>query len=289
MAIRLAVIAGPEAYELMRQGLVRGERRYAMNTPFGEAQPVYQAAAAGQTYLFLPRQGDAGSRVAPSAVNYRANVYALKELGAQAILSWTGPAALASHLPVGRLVLPDDLIDLTRGRKHTFFEHSPLGRARQAPVFCPELRRVCEQGLKDLDLEATQGGTYVCTEGPRLETLAEVRLLASWGGTLVGQTLCPEVFLARELAICYAPLCFVTGHAEGLAERRFVSGRLYQGLADEGDPAAVEAAAGRFPQVIEAVLRALATGPDDWPCRRDLLADRDPDLLTRDWHDWLGD
>jgi len=192
MAIRLAVIAGPEAYELMRQGLVPSERRYAMNTPFGEAQPVYQVAAGGRAYLFLPRQGDAGTRTAPSAINYRANVYALKELGAQAILAWTGSAALVSDLPVGGLALPDDLIDLTRGRDHTFFERSHLGFVRQAPVFCPELRRVCETAIENLGLEVTRGGTYVCTEGPRLETPAEVRLFASWGGTLVGMTVCED-------------------------------------------------------------------------------------------------
>jgi len=287
MTIRLGVIAGPEAYELMRQGLVHSERRYAMNTPFGEAQPVYQAAAAGRSYLFLPRQGDAGSRVAPSAINYRANIYALKELGAEAILAWTGPAALTPDLPAGRFVLPDDLIDLTRGRPSTFFEHSALGFVRQAPVFCPELRRVCTKALGGLDVDVTEDGTYVCTEGPRLETPAEVRLFASWGGSLVGMTVCPEVFLARELAICYAPLCFVTGHAEGLARRQFVAGRLYQGLADDGDAAPVESAAGRFPDIIDAILDALAQESDDWPCPHDLLADRPHSLLDTDWHDWL--
>lgn len=287
MAVRLGVIAGREVYALLREGLVVSERRLAISTPFGEAQPIYRVAAAGQAYYLLPRRGEEGPDLPPSAVNYRANVYALKELGVQAILAWTGPAALTMRLPVGRFVLPDDLIDLTRRRGQTFFEASRLGLLPQTAVLCPELRRVCGKALSELGLEVTAGGTYVCTEGPRLETAAEVRLFASWGGTLVGQTLCPEAFLARELALCYAALCFVTGRAEGLAGRSFVSGALYQGLAEEGDAGPIETAARRFPAIIDAVLNALAADGDDWPCSRALFAGRDPRLLAADWHDWL--
>jgi len=287
VAIRLGVIGGREAYELLRQGLVQSERRFSMNTPFGQAQTIFQAATNGRSYYFLPRQGAEGPDLAPSGVNYRANVYALRELGVQAVLTWTGPAALVRELPVGRFVLPDDVIDLTRRRGQTFFDAGPGGAIRQAPVFCPELARICKGALAGLGMDVTVGGTYVCTEGPRLETPAEVHLFASWGGTLVGMTLCPEVFLARELGMCYGPLCFVTGHAEGLADRAFVAGSIYRGLADDGSAVPVEDAARRFPEVIGAVLAALADEPDDWPCRAALLADRGPDLADTDWHDWL--
>ena len=287
MPVRLGVIAGPEVYELLRQGLLRSERRYAMNTPFGEAQPVYQAVVDERSFLFLPRQGDGGGRVPPSAVNYRANIYALKELGAQVILAWSGPAALAPQLSPGTFVLPEDLIDLTRHRSTTFFERSARGLLPQGPVFCPELRETCRRALDRLGVEVVSGGTYVCTEGPRLETPVEVRLFASWGGTLVGMTLCPEVFLARELGIPYAPLCCVTGHAAGLAGRRFVAGRFYRGLADGGDAAPIEAALDRFPEIVGSLLEILEAEPGDWPPVRRLLAERDPALFESDWHEWL--
>ena len=342
MAIRLGVIGGRETYELLRQGLVRSERRYAINTPFGQAGTVFRVTAGGSSYYFLPRQGEEDAQLPPSAINYRANVYALKELGVQAILAWSGPAALVPDLPAGRFVLPDDLIDLTHRRDETFFERSRAGLVRQWPVFCPTLRRAGEQALTALGLEATAGGTYVCTEGPRLDTPAEARLFANWGGTLVGMTLCPEVFLARELGMCYAALCYVTGCAEGLVvryssmegchpqgrtpaadglggadtshpqapptasgpleggtliphftsdrapgEREYVSGSIYRGLAAPADLAAVETAVRRFPEVLQALLEALADAPEDDPCRQTLARSREPGLGD-DWHAWLS-
>jgi 5'-methylthioadenosine phosphorylase len=271
MPLRLAVIGGREVGELLHQGVVRGERRYAINTPFGQADPIHRVAVGGQTCYLLPRQGDEGPHRSPGAVNYRANIYALKELGAQAVLAWSGPAALVRDLPAGGFVLPDDLIDLTRGRERTFFEKGPRGALRQAPVFCATLTRACEGALARLGLAVTKGGTYVCTEGPRLETAAESRLFAHWGGTLVGMTLCPEVFLARELAMCYAALCYVTGHAEGLGEREFASGSIYRGFTDSGALEAVEDAARRFPAFMKAILQVLSDAPEMDACQHNIL------------------
>lgn len=286
MPMRLGVIGDHETWELLRQGLLQSERRLAINTPFGEAQAVYLVASSKGSYYFLPRRGEEGSRFAPSAINYRANTYALKELGVQAIVAWGGAAALSGGLSVGRFALPDDVIDLTRGREATFFQASRRGEIPQVPVFCGELRQILNRALGALGLDAAVGGAYVCTDGPRLETAAEARLYAAWGGTLLGMTLCPEVFLARELAMCYAPVCYVTRHAGDLGQREYVSGALYTGLAGAGKLADVEAAVRRFPELVEAVLAALPVSADAWTCRRDLMLERHPDLAD-DWHDWL--
>ncbi len=286
MSMRLGVIGGRETYELLRQGLVRSERRFAINTPFGQAGTVFRVTAGDSAYFFLPRQGEENDRLPPSAVNYRANVYAMKELGVQGILAWSGATALTRDLPAGGFVLPDDLVDFACRREGTFFEKDRLGIVRQSPVFCPTLRIAAETALKGLGHSATAGGTYVCIDGPRLETPAEARLFASWGSALLGMTLCPEVFLARELGMCYAALCYVTGHAEGLGEREYVSGSLYRGLAAPSDLSSIEAAVRRLPEVMPPLLAALADVPEDDACRQALTRSREPGL-DDDWHTWL--
>ena len=119
--------------------------------------------------------------------------------------------------------------------------------------------------LRDLELDFVRGGTYVCTEGPRLETPAEIRKFALCGADLVGMTLVPEVFLAKELEMCYAALCYVTNYAEGIKKAEFQPGMLFEGLADEKDAQVVEETLSSFPKIVEgmaelAAQRCTATG-----------------------------
>ena len=149
-------------------------------------------------------------------MNYRAIVWALKELGVRRIVAWSGPGAVSTKLRIGDFALPDDLLDLTHRREKTFFESKGIGILRQSPMFCPQLRKVVSAGLAELGLDAHDGGTYAVTEGPRLETRAEVRMLRAAGASMVGMTLAPEAFLARELEMCYHPVCYITNYAEGV-------------------------------------------------------------------------
>lgn len=189
-------------------------------TPFGCSAPIAFMERADRRFYLLPRHGEGEYRVTAPFVSYRANVWALKELGVRRIVAWTGPGALSTDLRIGQFVLPDDLLDLTRERPTTFFEGKGIGLLRQSPVFCPTLEGALGKVLEEMALRPVRGGTYAVSEGPRLETPAEVRMIRSMGADLVGMTLAPEAFLARELEMCYHPVAYVTAYAEGVAEDR---------------------------------------------------------------------
>ncbi|MBE0606115.1 MAG: MTAP family purine nucleoside phosphorylase, partial [Deltaproteobacteria bacterium] len=227
---RVLLLGGSGAYDLPKGTL--GERVFSrrVRTPYGLSNPVHLCEKAGFRFLFLSRHGEKGYGKTAPYVNYRANIYAAKSLGVTRIVAWTGPGAIARKFRPGDLVLPDDLLDFTRNRPSTFYEGKGIGFLRQFPVFCEPLREALrsawgsrEGGYRGEALRSGAqrrgvgkfhfGGTYACTEGPRLETPAEVRFLARAGADLVGMTLCPEAFLARELEICYAPVAYVTNYA----------------------------------------------------------------------------
>jgi 5'-methylthioadenosine phosphorylase len=220
-------------------------------------------------------------------VNYRANIWALKELGVTRIISWSGPGAIDTGLPIGQFVVPGDLIDETKSRPSSFFEGSGLGFVRQNPVFCATLAGSLADVLNELDLTCQRGGVYVCTEGPRLETPAEVRKFRILGGDMVGMTLVPEVFLARELEMCYAPMCYVTNYAEGIRERPFDPGVLFEGLLDEEERRAVDAAVNQFPLIIEA-MASRSLDRDACACSRLMERYRRRGDIGQDWHTWVG-
>ena len=274
-----AVIGGSQAHRLLGSATRLGPAA----TPYGPSQPLYRLG----DVLFLPRHGERGYDVAASFVNYRANIYALREAGATRLLAWSGPGSLEPDWRPGEFVLPDDLIDETRRRESTFFAGTGLGFVRQNPVFCPELRATIAQALAGLGLPVRDGGVYVCTEGPRLETPAEIRKFRSFGANLVGMTLAPEVFLARELEMCYAPLCYITNLAEGMSSRPFRSGELFEGLLDEDGRSAVEAATAKFPEIVSAV-SARVTEDRACPCAHLMDRYRREGRIGPDWHTWLG-
>jgi 5'-methylthioadenosine phosphorylase len=292
-----AVIGGSQGFRFLA-GDLQKERIGELDTPFGKSQPIFLFERPGGSFLFLSRHGEKGYSVAAPFVNYRANIYALKDLGVNQIVSWSGPGAISTDYKIGRLVVVDDIIDETRRRPSTFYEHKGLGFIRQNPVFCPRLRKIMAETLSSLKLDFASGGTYVCTEGPRLETPAEIRKFGLSGADLVGMTLAPEVFLARELEMCYAALCYVTNYAEGIKEAEFQPGVLFEGLAGKGERQAVEATVERFPKIIAAVAGlaaeglASATSPaEDTPackCAHSMQRYRDRGDIGDDWREWVG-
>jgi 5'-methylthioadenosine phosphorylase len=284
--MRLAIIGGSQAYTLLRKRIMSGEKIGTINTPFGTSQPVWQLNLQGQKVLFISRHGDERYSIAAPWVNYRANIWALKELGTQAIISWSGPGAIDKSIPIGSFVVPDDVIDETKNRPTSFFEGTGLGFIRQNPVFCPNLRALVRKAIENLGLECRFGGVYVCTEGPRLETPAEIRKYALIGAHLVGMTLCPEVFLAKELEMCYAAICYVTNYAEGIRERSFEPGVLFEGLIDKNEALAVENAVSMFPRIIEQV--ALAEDQIcNCSCQHLMERYRRRGDIGPDWHTWI--
>lgn len=275
---QLAIIGGSQAYNL----ILSGEEIPALETPFGESQPVLRLQ---NRTLFMSRHGMEKYSIAAPWVNYRANVWALKELGTTHIVSWSGPGAIDETLEIGQFVIPDDIIDETKAREYSFFKGTGWGFVRQNPVFCPTLSRTICDVMNELGLKCRSGGTYVCTEGPRLETPAEIRKFKLFGGDMVGMTLVPEVFLAKELEMHYASICYIINYAEGLRERSFEPGVLFEGLLDENERQAVDDAVSQFPRIIEALSRQ----PIGDSCRCDRLMERyrKREDIGADWHTWI--
>jgi 5'-methylthioadenosine phosphorylase len=287
---RTLLLGGSGAYALPAGTL--GERLSSrrVRTPYGLSNPVHLFEKDGFRFFFLSRHGERGYATTAPYVNYRANVYAAKSLGVERIFAWTGPGAISGRYRPGDLVLPDDLLDFTRNRPSTFYEGKGIGFVRQFPVFCGKMRQALR---KTAELRGSGGklhtrGTYACTEGPRLETPAEIRFLASAGADLVGMTLCPEAFLARELEICYAPVAYVTNYAEGVRKLPYRRGTLFEGMLPPSLASAVEGAKNAIPAVALAAARALSGEERDCPCAVSMERYRKRGVIGPDFREWVA-
>ena len=287
-----AVIGGSGAYEIAmsRIGEVRGE--LALETPFGKAGSIHFLGLepGGGSVAFISRHGWTGYTITAPDVNYRANIWALKEIGTTRILSWSGPGAVDLGFEPGDYVLPDDLIDLTRKRENSFFSGTGLGFIRQYPVFCPAMREVLVRGLESLGADFHTGAVYAVTEGPRLETPAEVRMIKHLGGQLVGMTLAPETFLARELEICYHPCCYVANWAEGVKELPYRPGELFEGMLEKGLRSKVEKAVQGFADIVRETAAGLAGAAKKERtclCASAMERYRRAGRIGKDWHSWI--
>jgi len=285
----IAVLARVAAHtDLLRLGMEEIETR-VVRTPFGESAPVHVFEHEGTEFAVMSRNGEAIYSTASPSINYRANIWALKEIGIERIFSWSAPGAINERFPPGDVVIPDDLLDETRGRSYTFFRGKGMGFIRQHPVFCPDVARTIGGTLNELGVRHHAGGTYVCTEGPRLETPAEIRKYKMYGGDLVGMMMVPEVFLARELEMCYAAACYVVNYAEGIRERPHRPEVLFGGMLDPEEKPRVDEIEARFAKIARSTVRALTKTRRTCVCK---------DLMSRyklrgdagaDWHTWIGE
>ncbi len=282
-----AVIGGSGAHEVLQAHTHNAKRLGPAPTPFGLSAALYRVRIGDAHFLFLPRHGETGRELAAPWVNYRANIYALKDRGISYIMSWSGPAALDNSLNIGEYVLPNDLIDETRGRESSFYKGTGLGLLRLHPVFCPAIHDAAVVTFSRLRLDYRPEGVYLCTQGPRLETAAEIHRYRQWRAHLVGMTLVPEAFLARELEMCYHPICYVTNYAQGVKQRETSPGELFEGMLEEAEQEAVAEAVGRFFEIAAAISRAL---PDErqCPCALAMERYRREGRIGEDWHTWIG-
>lgn len=279
---KLALIGGSDAHTVLPGFKTRSHSLGQVKTPFGLSSPLYYINTDGAGFWFLLRHGEKGYSIAAPFVNYRANIWALKDRGVERIIAWSGPGAIDPIFSPGDLVVPHDLIDETKRRECTFYSGTGLGFIRQNPVFCPCLRNMLvSQG------NCTDGAVYVCTEGPRLETPSEIRKFALFGGQLVGMTLVPECFLARELEMCYAMVCYVTNYAEGIRPRENRPGELFEGLLDHEEKSKVSAAVALAAEkAVNALLHA-ANRPRDCACGRSMERFRNSGRIGDDWREWI--
>lgn len=281
---KLAIIGGSQGYRLLSES-AGIETLGPKETPFGLSSPIHKLDCDEADIYFLSRHGETGYSVSAPFVNYRANIWALKDMGVTRIVAWSGPGAIDPGIAIGDLLVPGDLIDETRRRTYTFFEGLGIGFIRQNPVFCPCLSSNLKRTIESRIGHCRTEDVYVCTEGPRLETRAEIRKYAAYGATLVGMTLIPEAFLAKELEMCYSPLCYVTNYAEGVKNRQYKPGELFEGLLSSDEKTLVEAAVKELPGIaLEALL-----AEDSRECRCQLSMERYRlrGDIGEDWHTWI--
>ncbi len=263
----IAFLGGSGAYFLRKSSFGQILKKTVLKTPFGDSNPIYRIKTPqGFEILFLSRHGEKRYDKTAPYVNYRANIFALKKLGADRIISWTGPGALNSAYGPGSIVIPSDVLDFTKNRPLTFFENSGIGFVRQNPVFCPILREALKKSMLRLGVKFFYGGTYACTEGPRLETPSEIKALKGLGADMVGMTLVPELFLAKELEMCYASVCYITNYAEGLVKTPFVKGVLFEGMLSDKDKNKVDEALNLLPAILLEAASLLQDTPRSCPC-----------------------
>ncbi len=205
----LGVIGGSGVYDL--EGLGTVERR-TMTTPFGApSSPILIGDLGGKTVAFLARHG-IGHTIAPAEVNYRANIYALKALGIERVISVSACGSLREDYAPGDVVIPDQLFDRTAGRDNTFFGDGVVVHVSVAEPFCHDLSAVLEGSLERSGGNVHRGGALVTISGPRFSTRAESNTYRAWGMAIIGMTTCPEAFLAREAEMCYAVMAHVTDY-----------------------------------------------------------------------------
>lgn len=211
---RLAIIGGTGVYN---PDLLTEVREKSLMTPYGEME--YKIGFyKGKEIVFTTRHGS-NHTIPPHKINFRANIYGLKMLGVCAIVATAAVGSLRENMKPGEMVLVDQLLDFTKSREHTFYDGAPFPVAHVdlTEPYCPVLRKLIWSAKQELDLPLHEHGTYVCTEGPRFETAAEIQMYKMLGGDVIGMTSVPECPLAREAEMSYATVAMVTNFGAGIS------------------------------------------------------------------------
>jgi len=206
----IGVFGGSGFYELLDN-----PREHRINTPFGApSSPVMLGEVAGRSVAFLPRHGREHS-LPPHMINYRANLWAMKELGVSQIIGPNACGSLQADVEPGHFVICDQFVDRTWGRKDTFFDGPITTHVSSADPYCPTMRQVAIDKATELGIKAHHTGTVVVIQGPRFSTRSESKWFASQGWEVINMTQYPECYLARELEICYVNISLITDHDAG--------------------------------------------------------------------------
>lgn len=285
--IEIMVIGGTEAYFLDRSDIGTIVDEVRMDTPYGRANKVsVMDMGGGRLVGFMSRHGEHGYSVSAPFVNSRANIYAAKELGAKRVLSWNGAGTISNHIVPGDFVIIDDYIDMTKKRDYTYYVGKGYGFIRQNPAFCPECREALYAAAKKAEPRTFDGGVYVCTEGPRLETKAEIRMYGMWGADVVGMTIIPEVYLARELEMCYASLTYISNFAEGSCKLGQATGGIFSGMLPDEVGKRMKASTKMLPAIFkDAILTLLERR--ECTCAHSMDVYKNRGDIGEDWHTWI--
>ncbi len=205
----IGIIGGTGVYD---PGLFSNIVQKKVYTPFGQPSDLVQIGSLkGKKVAFLPRHGRSHT-VPPHSINYRANIWALRETGVRSLLAPAAVGSLQESYAPGELVFVDQFIDRTRGRRDTFYDGGQVCHVSTADPTCPVLHDLLVDAARALKLPFHESGTYVCIQGPRFSTRAESNVFRSWGAHVIGMTMYPECALAREAEICYATIAMVTDY-----------------------------------------------------------------------------
>jgi 5'-methylthioadenosine phosphorylase len=195
---------------------VENVEEVTVDTPYGApSAPFFVGDVGGKTVAFLPRHG-VNHELPPHRIPYRANVWAMRELGVRRIIGPNASGALKADLRLGEFVVCDQFVDRTSGRADTFYDGPETTHVSAADPYCPDLRRLLVETARELDIPLRDGGTVVTIQGPRFSTRAESRWFQDAGWDVINMTAYPEGYLARELELCYANISMVTDHDVGV-------------------------------------------------------------------------
>ncbi|HBG45766.1 MAG TPA: S-methyl-5'-thioadenosine phosphorylase [Deltaproteobacteria bacterium] len=205
----VGVIGGSGLYEM--EGL-KDVNSQKVSTPFGDPSDEYVTGMLGDVkMIFLPRHGR-GHRFTPTEVNYRANIYGMKKLGAEWVISVSAVGSMKEEIKPGHIVIVDQFFDRTKGRPSSFYGNGVVGHVEFADPVCPDLSKVLYKAANEAGATVHMGGTYICIEGPQFSTRAESKIYRGWGVDVIGMTNIPEAKLAREAEVCYATVALSTDY-----------------------------------------------------------------------------
>ncbi|MFZ5634910.1 MAG: S-methyl-5'-thioadenosine phosphorylase [Bacillota bacterium] len=229
MTVKVAIIGGTGVYDPQILSNIREEK---ITTAYGTVHAVI-GTYRDMEMAFMARHGKDHS-VPPHLVNYRGNIAGLKKLGVKSIFATAAVGSLNPDMKPGQFVFVDQFLDFTKGRPSTFVEEGVVHLDMTEP-YCPELRKLLSATAGEMGMEHHPAGTYVCTEGPRFETAAEIKMFRQLGGDLVGMTSVPEVVLAREAEICYATIAMVTNFAAGISPGKLSHQEVVEMMAENAE------------------------------------------------------
>lgn len=209
-SVEIAIIGGTGIYD---NNLFHEEKTINPHTPYGPTSDSIIVGMAGDRKIaFLPRHGK-GHKIPPHIINYRANIWALKDLGVKRIIAPSAVGSLNYRYAPGDIMLPDQFIDFTKNRNYSFFDGSQVCHISMADPFCIYLRKIANECMHDLGIKFHDKGTYVCIEGPRFSTRSESKIFKDvYQADIIGMTLIPECVLARESEICYLSISTITDY-----------------------------------------------------------------------------
>ena len=209
MKAEIAIIGGTGIYNTE---IISNNQTLDLETPYGKTSDSLTIGEFnGKNIVFLPRHGKKHS-VPPHKINFRANIWALKEIGVKRIIAPCAVGSLRENMEPGHIAIPDQFIDRTKDRESTFYDQGTVAHISTADPFCPELRNLAISAGKKLDYDIHEKATQICIEGPRFSTRAESNMFRNWGADTINMTLFPECVLARESQICYIAIATITDY-----------------------------------------------------------------------------